>query len=285
MNSELAGKTCLITGALGGIGRASVELFARRGATVVMLGRGQERGAQAMKELQQKVPGAKLDFIDCDLSSQASIRQAAEHFKSRHQRLDVLFNQAGVFTTDRKLTVDGVETMFAVNHLSYFLLTNLLLDVLLESAPARVINGTGALERAGKIAFDDLTAERKWSPFKVLAQSKLANLLFTAELSRKLAGTGVTANSFHPGGVKTGFGAGAGGAIGLLMKFTSLFGSTPEKAALSPLHLAIEPSLAQVTGEFFMLTKKTVPSAQARDPELARRLWEVSAQLTGVTSS
>lgn len=183
----------------------------------------------------------------------------------------MLFNQAGVFTTERKLTVDGVETMFAVNHLSYFLLTNLLRDVLLE--------------RAGKIAFDDLTAERKWSPFKVLAQSKLANLLFTAELSRKLAGTGVTANSFHPGGVKTGFGAGAGGAIGLLMKFTSLFGSTPEKAALSPLHLAIEPSLAQVTGEFFMLTKKTVPSAQARDPELARRLWEVSAQLTGVTSS
>ncbi len=216
-----------------------------------------------MREIQQKVTGARLDFIDCDLSSQASIRKAAEQFKSRHQKLDVLFNQAGVFTQQRKLTVDGIETMFAVNHLSYFLLTNLLRDVLEASAPARVINGTGALERAGKINLDDLSFEKKWSPFKALAQSKLGNLLFNAELARKLSGTRVTANSFHPGGVKTGFGSGAGGAIGLLMKFTSLFGDSPEKAALSPLHLASDPSLAQTSGEFFMLTKKTVPSAQA----------------------
>ena len=280
MANELADKICLITGALGGIGRASTELFASRGATVVMLGRGQDRGDQAIREIQQKVSGARLEFIDCDLSSQASIRNAADQFKTRHQKLDVLFNQAGVFAQQRKVTVDGIETMFAVNHLSYFLLTNLLRDLLEASGQARVINGTGALERVGKIAFDDLSFEKKWSPFRALAQSKLANLLFTAELARKLSGTRVTANSFHPGGVKSGFGAGAGGPIGLLMKFTALFGDSPEKAALSPLHLATDPSLAQTSGAFFMLTRKTVPSAQARDPELARRLWDVSAKLT-----
>lgn len=229
MASELADKICLITGALGGIGRATTELFAARAGTVVMLGRGQDRGQQAIRELQQKIKGAQLDFIDCDLSSQASIRKAADQFKSRYPRLDVLFNQVGIFSQERKLTVDGIETMFAVNHLSYFLLTNLLMDVLVKSGPARVINGTGALERLGKIHFDDLSFEKKWSPFKALAQSKLSNLLFTAELARKLAGTKVTANSFHPGGVKTGFGAGASGPIGLLMKFTGMFGATRKR--------------------------------------------------------
>lgn len=280
----LQGKTCLVTGALGGIGRASAELFARNGAQVVLLGRGQARGEQALGEIAGRVPGARLDFVDCDLSSQASIRAAAAQVLARHARLDVLFNQAGVYSSERKVTADGIELMFAVNHLAYFLLTNLLLERLKASAPARVLNGTGALERAGDIAFDDLGFAKKWKPFRALAQSKLANLLFTAELARRLAGTGVTANSFHPGGVKTAFGSGAGGPVGLLMRVTSLIGASPEKAAQSPLLLATDPSLASVTGEFFMLTKKTTPSARARDPELARRLWEVSAQLTGLAA-
>ena len=277
----LEGKTCLVTGALGGIGRASAELFAKHGATVVLLGRGQARGDQALREISAAVPGAKLDFVDCDLSSQASIRAAAAQVLARHQRLDVLFNQAGVYSAERKLTVDGIETMFAVNHLAYFLLTNLLLERVKASAPARVINGTGALERAGKIELEDLGFEKKWKPFRALCQSKLANVLFTAELARRLAGTGVTSNCFHPGGVKTGFGGGAPGAVGLLMRATSLFGSSPLKAAEIPLQLATDPSLASVTGQFFMLKKPAAPSKRAQDPQLARKLWEVSAKLTG----
>lgn len=284
MAGKLEGKTCLITGALAGIGRASAELFATEGATVVLLGRGKERGEKAMTEIRAKVPGAKLDFIDCDLSSQASIRKAADAFKARHQQLHILFNQAGVYTDKPTKTVDGIETMFAVNHLGYFLLTNLLLDVVKASAPARILNGTGAIERFGKIQFDDLNFDKKWKPFKAVAQSKLGNMLFTAELARKTQGTGITVNAFHPGSVKTTFGQNQSGFMGLVMNLSRRWGTSPEDAAKAPLELVTNPALSNVSGEFFMVTKQTAPSKSARDPELAKKLWHVSAKLTGLPS-
>ena len=283
MATSMAGKTCLVTGAAAGIGNATALGFAKMGATVIAIARDPVRGKKAVEDLRAASGNSDVHLALCDLASQQSIRDAAAEIKKRHQKIHVLVNQAGVYSADRKVTADGLELMFAVNHLAYFHLTVLLVDLLKAGAPARVINGTGALEGAGRVNFDDLQSEKKYGGFRVLAQSKLCNLLFTMELARRLQGTGVTSTCFHPGGVKTTFGAGEGGLMGTIMALSRMFGSSTADAAKIPIHLATAPELEKVTGQYFSLMKPATPSKRALDPELAKRLWEVSEKLTGAS--
>lgn len=281
MTNSMEGKTCLVTGAGAGIGNQAALGLAKLGATVIALARDPVKGKAAVEQLRTESGNPDVHLALCDLSSQQSIRDAAAEVKKRHTKLDVLINQAGIYSAKRKTTVDGLELQFAVNHLAYFHLTVLLIDLLKAAGTARVINGTGAVEGAGRIDFDDLQSEKKYGAFRSLAQSKLGNLLFTMELARRMAGTGVTSTCFHPGGVKTSFGTGEGGAMGLIMTFARLVGSTPAQAAKIPIHLATAPELQKVTGQYFNVMKPAMPSKRAQDPELAKRLWEVSEKLTG----
>jgi len=280
MTNSMEGKTCLVTGAGAGIGNQAALGLAKLGGTVIALARDPVKGKAAVEQLRAESGNPDVHLALCDLSSQQSIRDAAAEVKKRHAKLDVLINQAGIYSAKRKTTVDGLELQFAVNHLAYFHLTVLLIDLLKAAGTARVVNGTGAVEAAGRIDFDDLQGEKKYGAFRSLAQSKLGNLLFTMELARRMAGTGVTSTCFHPGGVKTSFGTGEGGAMGLIMTFARFFGSTPAEAAKIPIHLATAPELQKVTGQYFNAMKPATPSKRAQDPELAKRLWEVSEKLT-----
>ncbi len=282
--SSMAGKTCVVTGAAAGIGNQTALGLAKLGATVIAVARDPARGQKAVDALRADSGNSDVHLALCDLSSQQSIRDAVAEIKKRHSKIHVLINQAGIYSATRKTTVDGLELMFAVNHLAYFQLTVLLADALSAGA-ARVINGTGAIEGAGKIDFEDLQSEKKFGGFKALAQSKLANLLFTMELARRMHGHGVTSTCFHPGGVKTSFGTGEGGLMGVMMRMSRWFGSSPADAAKIPIHLATSPELAKTTGQYFALLKRATPSKRAQDPELAKQLWEVSEKLTGARLS
>lgn len=278
-------RVCLVTGATSGIGREIARGLARTGALVVAVARDAGRGEETVADLRASTGNPRVELLLCDLSSQASIRAAAAEFRARHDRLHVLVNQAGFFTSERKLTVDGVESMFAVNHLAYFLLTNLLLDVLKRSAPSRIVVGTGGVEAAGKIWFDDLTFAKKWRPFAAIAQSKLGNMLMVHELVRRLEGTGVVVHAFQPGGVRTNLAVGAGGPFGWAMSLVRRFGTTPEEAARVPIELATSPQYETTTGVYMNMKKPGTSSARSRDPELGAQLWRVSEELTGLSVS
>jgi NAD(P)-dependent dehydrogenase (short-subunit alcohol dehydrogenase family) len=280
-NASMKDKVCLVTGATSGIGKALALRLAERGATVVLVARNPEKGEAVRAELQQRTGNPSIELVLADLSSMESIQRGVADFKRRHSQLHVLVNQAGLVQNQRTVTADGLETMFATNYLAYFALTNLLMDELKAAAPARVLNVTGGIEAAGTIDFDDLQSERRFSWFKVLAQSKLADVLFTYELARRLEGTGVTANALNPGGVKTGLGQGAGGMPEFFMKLGSLFFPDAEKAAGRFVHLLEAPELERVSGRYFGPDGKTEAKSSPRshDVEGARRLWEVSTRL------
>ena len=278
--SGMRGKVCLVTGGSSGIGKATALGLANMGATVIVVGRDRSRGEAAVTEIKQKSNNDAVDLMLADLSSQASIRRLAEDFKDRYQQLHVLINNAGVFTSKHTVTVDGIETTFAVNHLAPFLLTNLLLDVLKASAPARIINITSSGERSGTINFDNLQGEGRYSGFQAYNQSKLAMILFTYELARKLEGTGVTVNCVHPGVVVTNLGRGSSGAFGLLLRLMRPFFSSPEKGAETPIYLASSPEVEGVSGKYFAKKAEAKSSERSYDTVTARRLWQVSAELT-----
>jgi NAD(P)-dependent dehydrogenase (short-subunit alcohol dehydrogenase family) len=277
----MQGKVCLVTGATSGIGKAMALRLAERCATVVLVARNREKGEAVRAELQQRTGNTSIDLVLADLSSMASIQQGVADFKRRYTQLHVLVNQAGLVQNQRTVTVDGLETMFATNYLAYFALTNLLLEELKAAAPSRVLNITGGIEAAGRIDFDDLQGEKRFSWNRALAQSKLADVLFTYELARRLEGTGVTANALNPGGVKTALGKGAGGFPEFLMKVGSFFFPDAEKAAERFVYLLEAPALEKVTGRYFGPDGKTEAksSARSQDVEVARRLWDVSVQL------
>ncbi|HEX8436034.1 SDR family oxidoreductase [Archangium sp.] len=279
---SMEGKVCLVTGATSGLGKATATALAGLGATVILGCRDRAKGEAVKSEISAKTGNASLDLFQADLSSQKSIRQGAEDVLSRHARLHVLVNQAGLYVSQRQVTVDGLEMMFAVNHLAYFSLTHHLLPALKAAGSARVVNGSGGAEAAGNIHFDDLQGEKKWSAFRALAQSKLGNFLFTYELARRLEGTGVTTNVMHPGGVKTELGKGAGGPFGLALRLMRPFMDTPEKGAETLVYLASAPELAGVNGGYYVKNKPAKSSARSRDKELAARLWKVSAELAGL---
>lgn len=284
MTLAMQGKVALITGATSGIGRASAAGLARLGASVVLVARNQEKGVAVRDAIRAESGNPRVDVLVADLSSQQAIRALAAEFQQRYQQLHVLVNNAGGIFFRRETTVDGLELTFALNHLAYFLLTNLLLDTLKASAPARIINISSQAEASGQINFDDLQATRGYGAFPVYAQSKLANMLFTYELARRLAGSGVTVNAVRPGPVATNFGG--SGRSWLNQFFPLIFrviGRPPEDAARTVVMLASDPELAGVSGKAFYDEREQPTSARSHDVAAQQRLWQVSAELTGLS--
>jgi retinol dehydrogenase 14 len=278
--TEMSGKVCLVTGASSGIGLITARELARMGARVILVARDKAKGEAALAEVKKVSGSQSVDLLLADLSSQKSIRALAEEVLARYPKLHVLVNNAGAANDKRSVTVDGIETTLATNHLAYFLLTNLLLGRLKESAPARIVSVSSGGQAMGHIDFEDLQGEEKYSPFKAYNQSKLANVLFTYELSRRLEGTGVTANCLHPGVINTNFGAGTTGLFNLMVIFARPFMLTPEKGAETQIYLASSPEVEGVSGKYFDKKKPRKSSKESYDLEVARRLWEVSEKLT-----
>jgi len=274
------GKTCIVTGASAGIGHAVAHGLAARGAHVVLVCRDRSRAEAAQNAIRTATGNAEIDIALADLSSQAEIRRLAQELLQDSPRIYALINNAGVVNTKRTVTVDGIETVFAVNHLAYVLLTQLLLPRLIDSTPARIVNVASDAHRWDRLDFDDLQNHRRYRGLKVYGQSKLCNLLFTRELARRIAGTGVTVNSMHPGGVATGLGWNNGWWAVLVAKVLKPFLRTAEQGADTAMYLTTAPEVATVNGMYFYNRREHRPSQAAQDDEAARRLWEISEQLT-----
>ena len=270
------GKHVLITGATSGIGLAAAEAFAGLGANVAIIGRNATRTRVASAQIRTAGKGATVGTFIADLSSQASVRTVAAEVLARTPRLDVLINNAGAMHGARQLTSDGIELTWAVNHLAPFLLTSLLLDRLKESAPARIITTSSEAHQGARIPFNDVNAERSYRSFGRYGETKLANILFTTELARRLNGTGVTANCFHPGLVATGFNRNNGLLMDLGMTALKLLSRSPQKGAETLVWLATSPDVVDVSGRYFFDHERRPPSPEAQDTETARRLWEIS---------
>ncbi|MGA2793513.1 MAG: SDR family oxidoreductase [Roseiarcus sp.] len=284
MSHEMQGKICLVTGATLGIGKETALGLARKGAHVVIVGRDESRTRQTAAWIAKESGNAQVDFLVADLSSQAEVRRLAAAFASIYPRLDVLINNAGAIFTKRELTVDGVERTWALNHLAEFLLTKLLLDKLAASAPARIVNVSSDAHTGGAIAFDNLQGEKKYGGMRAYAQSKLANILFTFALARRLAGKGVTANCLHPGVVATGFGHNTPGLVNTLLSLARPFLLTPEKGAATSIYLASSPEVANVSGKYFVKCKPAASSKLSTDVALQEKLWELSERQTAASA-
>jgi retinol dehydrogenase 14 len=281
---DIRGKTVLVTGATSGIGLEASVALARRGARVIMVGRNPAKTESSVADATARSGAKDVTSLLCDFASQASVRALADAVRSRVDRLDVLVNNAGGVNRARQVTVDGIEATFAVNHLGYFLLTNLLLDLVVKSAPARVVTVASVGHRRGTLDFDDLGFERGgYSIMRAYGRSKLANVLFAAELGRRLAGTGVTSNSLHPGSVDTNIWSGAPlwakPIIGILLR---PFFISAEKGGARIVQLAADADLEEVTGKYFENGQAVDPAPLARDASLATRLWDVSARMVGL---
>lgn len=275
-------KVCLVTGATNGIGKVTALELARRGATVVLAGRSAAKTDAVVAEIKARSGNDRVEGLVADLSTQAGVHALADAFKARYDRLDVLVNNAGAIFNERRESADGIEMTFALNHLSYFLLTHLLLDVLKASAPARIVNVSSNAHMGSGINFDDLEFKRGYMNFRAYAQSKLANILFTTELARRLQGTGVTANALHPGFVSSGFGRNDGSLMNIGMMLMRPFQISPEKGAETTLYLVTSPEVEGVTGGYFSKRKPARTSSAARDQAAAERLWAISELMTGV---
>lgn len=279
----VAGKRVVITGATGGIGLAAAVELGRRGARLSIVARSAQRADLAVARIRLEAGrDAEPEVLSADLASQASIRQLAGEILARHPRVEVLINNAGAINRTRSLTVDGIELTWAVNHLAPFLLTNLLLDRIRGSVPARIITTSSGAHQGAHIPFDDINLSRGYggAGFRRYGQSKLANILFTRELARRLEGTGVTANCFHPGFVATGFNRNNGALMNFGMSLARPFARKPERGAETLVWLADSPEASGQSGGYFMDRRRVQPSASARDPDTARRLWELSEQQT-----
>ena len=276
MLDSLAKKVCLVTGASSGIGKATCMRLAEKGATVVMVCRNSETGGKALEEIKKKIPRATLDLLTADLSRQSAVRQLSADFLSKYQQLHILVNNAGLALRNRVLSDDQIEMTFAVNHLAYFLLTNLLLDRLKAGAPARIINVSSEAHRNAGFDSGNLQGERSYGGFKAYSITKLCNVLFTYELARKLNGTGVTVNAMHPGFLSTGIFRSASGFLRLLVRMTA---GSPDSGANAILYLATAPELQDVSGKYFNGTRQQLSSPVSRDPAAAAQLWEISAKL------
>jgi retinol dehydrogenase-12 len=279
----MQGKVVVLTGASAGIGAAAAVELARLGATVVPIGRDRKRLTDVTSTLRTTNPsGTAAEPLTADFASLAEVRRLADDLLERHERIDVLINNAGLVAGKRSLTTDGHETTFAVNHLAPFLLTNLLLDRLRASAPARVVTTSSDAHRGGKIDLDDLSGERSWSSWSAYGNSKLANVLFTRALARRLQDDGVTANCLHPGVIRTRLGRHTAAPIRLGWRAASLFFKSPARGAETIVYLASSPEVAEVSGSYFVDSRRATPSARARDDHLAERLWEASERLVGL---
>ena len=279
----MKGKTCLVTGATSGIGLVAARELAGKGARVILVGRNPVRCQAAVAQIKSQTGNEEVESLLADLSSQKQVRELRGRSATRQPRLDVLINNAGGIWMNRQETVDGLEMTFAVNHLGYFLLTNLLLDTLKASAPARIVNVSSRAHERAILDFDDLMGKRQYGGWQAYCRSKLANLLFTKELARRLAGSGVTANALHPGWVATNFAANNGWNGRLIYLGARLFAISPERGARTMVYLASAPEMAEISGCYFVREKAVPSSPASRDEAAARRLWELSTELTTAT--
>src|SRR5215204_6047846 len=278
----MGGKTVLITGGTSGIGKATAVALAAMGANVVVVGRNSERGEAALEEIRAQGHSESVELMLADLSVQSEVRGLAEEFLERHDRLDVLVNNAGLVQSKRTETPDGIETTLTINHLAPFLLTNLLLEVLKESAPSRIVTVSSEARRGAKIDFGDLQSVRRYRGFGVYGMTKLANILFTYELAERLRGTGVTANCVHPGPVNTNFGMNNRGLMVLLFRAFKPFMRTPEKGADTLIYLASSPEVEGTSGRYFSDRKVISTFEEPHDMHTQKRLWEESEGLTNL---
>ena len=281
----MQGKICAVTGATSGIGAVTVRQLAAQGAQVVVISRNPQRCQDTVLDIRNQTGNAQVEYLVADLSSQDQIHNLAAEIRNRYPRLDVLVNNAGAFFLSRKESVDGIEMTFALDHLSYFLLTILLEDILKASAPARIVNVASASHRGARIDFNDLQAEHSYNPMRAYGQAKLANVLFTYELTRRLAGSGVTANALHPGFVASNFAQNNGWLVRAVMKVAHLFAISPEQGAQTSLYLASSPEVEGITGKYFVDCKPVSSSPVSYDQDTAQKLWRVSERLTGLDNS
>ncbi|MFX0137807.1 MAG: SDR family oxidoreductase [Candidatus Hodarchaeota archaeon] len=276
----IEGKICMITGANSGIGKATALGLAELGVSIIMVCRNRERGESAQQEIIEKTGNKNVDLLICDLSSQEQIHKLVSEFKEKYQDLHVLINNAGIVLSKRNLSVDGIEMNFAVNHLAPFLLTNLLIEILKKSAPSRIINVSSGVHRRASLDFDDIQGEnKKYGAFKNYGVSKLAITLFTYELSRKLEGTGVTVNAVHPGVVRSNLGR---DLPAFSRSFQKTFFKSPRKGAATSIYLASSPDVEGITGKYFVNKQPKRSSEESYNEEYAKRLWEISAEMTNL---
>jgi NAD(P)-dependent dehydrogenase (short-subunit alcohol dehydrogenase family) len=280
----MSGKRVLVTGATAGIGFENAKAIAAQGAEVIIVGRSADKTKAVVAELKQETGNQQIDFLLADLSSLEQVRQLATAFLAKYDRLDVLVNNAGAVFTKHEKTVDGFEMTFAMNHLSYFLLTNLLVPALEKAAPSRVVCVASDAHRGATIDFADLQTE-SYSAFKAYGRSKLANILFGRELARRLAAKRITVNTLHPGVVGSNFLAGKPGVWGVVGKVASVFMLSNADGAKTSVYLATSPEVEGVTGKYFAKCKPITPNGQAQDDAVAAKLWQVSEQLTKFTAS
>jgi NAD(P)-dependent dehydrogenase (short-subunit alcohol dehydrogenase family) len=279
MMADLTGKTCIVTGGSTGIGHEIALGLAQLGAQVVVVCRNRARGEASVARIRARTGSEAVDLMLCDLSAQASVRRLARDILHRHAEIHVLVNNAGVYRRRRELSEDGFESTLATNHLGPFLLTNLLLERILASAPARVVNLTSDLHRRARLDLDDLNLERGFRGMKAYARSKLANVVFSLELARRVAGRGIEVNAVHPGGVATELGQGDGGLVAAFFRLGRPVLLTPAQGADTPLFLAVSEEVKGVSGRYFIRRRLVDPARHARSPALGRRFWEVSEKL------
>jgi NAD(P)-dependent dehydrogenase (short-subunit alcohol dehydrogenase family) len=279
LKNDMTGKICLVTGSTNGIGKSTGFELARIGATVVIVGRDAQKTSEVVQEIRAASGNPNVDSLLADLSSQREVRRLAKDFKRRYSQLHVLINNAGGFFLRRQLSVDGIEMTFALNHLASFLLTDLLLDTIKASAPARIINVSSDAHASGKIEFDNLQGERNFRP-SAYDNSKLANILFTMELARRLEGTGVSVNALHPGFVATGFAKNNDKIIAAFVSlFAPLIARSPTKGAETSIYLASSPNAEGMTGKYFYDSQVISAAPQATDMVVAKKLWDATTKM------
>lgn len=282
---SMTGKICVVTGANSGIGRETAVALAKAHADVSIVCRTAEKAEAAAAEIRARSGSDRVRAFVADFSSQAETRALAKCLLAELPRIDVLVNNAGLIMGERRLTPEGIETTFAVNHLGYFLLTHLLLDRLRESAPARIVNVASDAHRSGTVDFDDIECARGYSGWKAYCQSKLCNVLFTNELARRLDGSGITANSLHPGVVGTNFANAGPSLVRGLFWLAKPFLLSPARGAETSIYLAMSPDVDGVSGKYFAKKQAVTPSSEARDEQRAKRLWTLSESMTGISAT
>ncbi|HLH87293.1 MAG TPA: SDR family NAD(P)-dependent oxidoreductase [Xanthobacteraceae bacterium] len=281
---SLEGKVCVITGATSGIGEVAAIDLARQGARLVLIARDSARGEATLTRLRAAGPGAAHRIHYADLARVAEMKRVAAEIAAAEPRIDLLVNNAGALFTRRQVSPDGLEMHFAVNHVAYFVVTQMLRDRLVAAAPARVVSTASAAHYGAKLDLDDLQFARGYGGMQAYQRSKLFNVMWTRELARRLAGTGVTANCFHPGFVATRYGDNAGGLLSYGVRAAKmLFAISSEKGARTLVYLATSPEVTGVTGRYFTRCREKTPSAAAQDDAAARRLWDETARLVGMT--
>jgi NAD(P)-dependent dehydrogenase (short-subunit alcohol dehydrogenase family) len=281
VDKSINGKVILITGGTDGIGKEAARQLAIMGATIVVVGRSRSKTKRIVDEIISMSGNDRVAYLLADLSSQSEIRKLAQDFRKRFNRLDVLVNNAGSVFLRRRLSADGIEMTFALNHLAYFLLTNLLLDLIKASAPSRIVNTSSGSHLGGKINFHDVNLSRRYFFQRAYAQSKLANVMFTFELASRLEGSGVTVNAVHPGFVKTNMGAHYNRIVRILKPLIFRTGIPVEDGAETLVYLASSPEVEEISGEYFYRLKKRETNPLAQDKDGQKRLWRLSEQMVG----